>query len=266
MQSVDSHAHIFDLNQPMLDERRYTPPRDAALAQYLAMLDANGIARGVLVQPSFLGTDNSFMVQALREHPQRLRGIAVVEPGISDAALDSLATAGVSGIRLNLVGRPLEDFGGHRWRALFASLASRNWQVEIHRQAADLARVIPALLAAGAQKIVVDHFGRPDPILGIDDPGFRYLLTLGGSRRVWVKLSGAYRNGERGDAIARDAVPLLRQSFGLERLVWGSDWPHNQFEERVTYAATRAQLDAWLPDAAERRVVLCNSPAELFGW
>ena len=77
---IDTHAHIFELAQRMLDERRYTPPRDATLKQYLAMLDANDIARGVLVQPSFLGTDNSFMLAALRAQPERLRGIAVSIP------------------------------------------------------------------------------------------------------------------------------------------------------------------------------------------
>ena len=187
--------------------------------------------------------------------------------------LDGLAADGVRGIRLNLVGRALDDYTERRWRRLVAAVNERNWQIEIHREAADLKHIVPALLEAGAQKLVVDHFGRPDPARGVDDPGFRYLLTLGGSGRVWVKLSGAYRNrirhaetGATGDDPAPRAAALLRQAFGLERLVWGSDWPHNQFEDRVDYQATRLELDAWLTQAAERNVVLCDAPAELFGW
>jgi predicted TIM-barrel fold metal-dependent hydrolase len=271
MESTDTHAHVFEVGQTLAHERRYTPAHDASVADYLQQLDANGIARGVLVQPSFLGTDNSFMLQALRAHAQRLRGIAVVEPGIGEAALDALAAGGIVGIRLNLVGRPLPDLRSAGWRALLESVSARGWQVEVHRQASDLPMIVAALLETGA-KVVIDHFGRPDPALGVDDPGFRYLLSLGHQGRVWVKLSGAYRNGgnggngDRGQRIALAAVPLLRQALGLERLVWASDWPHTQFEGTLDYTTTRAQLDAWLPDAADRRVVLCDAPAELFDW
>ena len=59
----------------------------------------------MLIQPSFLGTDNRFMLDALRRYPQRLRGVAVVDASISDTQLDELEEAGVVGIRLNLIGR-----------------------------------------------------------------------------------------------------------------------------------------------------------------
>ena len=56
----------------------------------------------------------------------------------------------------------------------------------------------------------------------------------------------------------------LRASFSLDRLMWGSDWPHTQFESQINYAAMRAQLDTWLPDAADRKVVLAETPRGLF--
>jgi predicted TIM-barrel fold metal-dependent hydrolase len=129
--------------------------------------------------------------------------------------------------------------------------------------------------------VVVDHFGRPDLALGVDDPGFRYLLSLGGSGRVWVKISGAYRNvgnvgngsnvdnrghGSNGDRLAQAATALLQQSFGFERLVWGSDWPHTLFEGEITYEKTRAQLDTWIGDPSDRHIVLCAAPATLYGF
>jgi predicted TIM-barrel fold metal-dependent hydrolase len=115
---------------------------------------------------------------------------------------------------------------------------------------------------------VVDHFGRPDDSLGVDDPGFRYLLSLGTTRRVWVKLSASYRNGSgrRGEATAGAAVALLRSAFGLDRLVWGSDWPHTLFEDSVSYTTQRLLLEQWFPDAADRQVVLLETPARLFSF
>ena len=85
--AVDSHAHVFLQGLALADTRRHTPDYDAPLTQYLGLLDAHGLSHGVLVQPSFLGTDNSHLVQALRAAPARLRGVAVVDPAIDDAAL-----------------------------------------------------------------------------------------------------------------------------------------------------------------------------------
>ena len=266
MAAIDTHAHIFQRGLELADVRRYTPDYDAPLADYLGMLDTHGIAGGVLVQPSFLGTDNSFLLAALRRMPERLRGIAVVDPKVPLAELERMDAAGIVGIRLNLVGNAVTpDFSTAPWRALLQRVADLGWQVEVQREAGGLPTILPPLLDAGV-KVVVDHFGRPDPDLGVDDPGFRYLLDAAASRRVWVKLSGAYRNGAngRGQQVALDAIPLLRSAFGIDRLVWGSDWPHTQFENYTDYGRVYRALETWLPDVDERRVVLVDTPQSLF--
>lgn len=263
--AVDSHAHVFRRDLPMPDRRRAPSGYDATAEDYLGVLDANGMSHGVLVQPSFLGTDNSYLLASLRRHPERLRGVAVVEPGIGDDRLRDLADAGVVGIRLNLVGLPTPDFSSPAWAALIRSVGRLRWHVEVHQAAAGLEPVMAPLLAAGLN-VVVDHFGRPDEKLGVDDPGFRYLLSTGRSRQVWVKLSAAYRNGGHGagEATALAAVPLLKASHGLDRLVWGSDWPHTLFEQSADYGTERRLLDSWLPDAGERDQVLRATPEKLF--
>jgi predicted TIM-barrel fold metal-dependent hydrolase len=262
---IDCHAHVFTRSLPMPDRRRAPSGYDATPEDYLRIIDANGIAQGVLVQPSFLGTDNSYLVAALQKFPDRFRGIAVVESTIAGAELQKLQDAGVVGIRLNLVGLPTLKFASPAWRALLDELRQRQWQVEVHRSAGELPAVVDPLIAAGVN-VVVDHFGRPDENLGVDDPGFRHLVALGRSRKVWVKLSGAYRNGlgGRGEVTAIAAMPVLRSAFGLDRLVWGSDWPHTLFEGSASYASQRSLLDDWLPDPEDRGIVLQDTPAKLF--
>ena len=137
--AVDTHAHVFRQGLALADTRRHTPDYDATLDQYLALLDTHGLTHGVLVQPSFLGTDNSHLVQALRAQPDRLRGVAVVDPAITDEALQALAAAGVVGIRLNLIGLPLPDVAAPAWRHLLDRVNALGWHVEIHVQAARLA-------------------------------------------------------------------------------------------------------------------------------
>jgi len=263
--AIDCHAHVFRRGLPMPDGRRAPTGYDATVDDYIGMLDAHGMSHGVLIQPSFLGTDNSYLVAALRTHPERLRGIAVVEPAVPDDELHGLAAAGIVGIRLNLIGLPTPDFASAAWVVLLRQLRQMRWQVEVHQVAGKLEPVMDPLLGAGLD-VVVDHFGRPDETLGVDDPGFRYLLSTGSSRQVWVKLSGAYRNGGHGagEATALAAMPLLKSSHGMGRLIWGSDWPHTLFEKSANYSTERQLLDAWLPDLRERDVVLANTPRDLF--
>lgn len=262
---VDTHAHIFKRGLKLADVRRYAPDYDATIEDYLKVLDANGLSHGVLVQPSFLGTDNSFLVDGLAAARGRVRGIAVVPPSISRGELDELNRAGVVGIRLNLVGLPIPAFDAEPWPQLLKHVADLNWQVEVHREARDLEGIVGPLLKAGVD-VVVDHFGRPDAKLGIDDPSFRYLLTTGTERRTWVKISAAYRNGNEGagEATALKAYPMLRDSLGVERLLWGSDWPHTQFEKTQTFASNHAFLGQMVTDAGERERILKTNPALLF--
>jgi len=266
LQAVDTHAHVFRRDWPLADTRRYAPGYDATPEDYLAVLDAHGIAQAVLVQPSFYGDDNRGLLDALARAPQRLRGIAVVRTDEPPETLKAFAAQGIVGIRLNLIGVADPDFAAPSWQRLLRSVADLGWQVEVQAEARRWPSLLPPLLDSGV-RVVADHFGKPDPALGIDDPGFRHLLSAGRTGRVWAKLSGSYRNGpgETGERIARAALPLLKDGLGLERLVWGSDWPHTQFEGVASYDRVRAQLDGWLPDPAERRIVLQETPRALFG-
>lgn len=261
MTAIDSHAHVFVRSLRLASRRRHAPDYDATLAEYLALLDAHGVSHAVLVQPSFLGSDNSFMLDAIRAQPQRLRGVAVIEPDADDDELGALADGGIVGIRLNLIGLPIPDYTGGAWQRLFERVRALDWHVELHCELCRLAGAAQAVLDAGC-KLVVDHFGRPD---AADNEGVVWLLNCAQGGRTWVKLSAAYRNWPeaRGPAACQAAQALLR-SFGAARLVWGSDWPHTQHRGVANYAAARAALADWVPDATARRSILIDTPARLF--
>jgi predicted TIM-barrel fold metal-dependent hydrolase len=259
---IDTHAHVFHRGLKLAPGRRYAPDYDAPLPLYLEQLDRNGMTNGVLVQPSFLGTDNSYLVESLKQASGRLRGIAVVDPSVSADELHALDRAGVAGIRLNLVGQPLPDLGAAEWKALLGNVKAMGWQVEVQRNASDLAALAPQLLDHGVS-VVLDHYALPDPKLGVDDPGFQSVLKLGATNNVWVKISAPYRNGAAGEDFAKAAYPLLRKAYGLDHLLWGSDWPHTQFEAAQTYAKNRQFLDTLITDPNERAQVLA-SPRSLF--
>lgn len=265
MISVDTHAHIFATGLELAQVRRYAPSYDATVDHYLAQLDANGVQYGVLVQPSFLGVNNEYMMEALRKHPQRLRGVAVVEPDIDLGVLDSMDADGVVGIRLNLQRLPIPNFNKRAWPKLLAHLRRLDWQVEIIREGPDLPFLIEPLLDAGVN-VVVDHFGRPTEENSANDPSFQYLLSKGKSRRVWVKLAGGYRNWPKDSngANARECAALLLEAMGPERLIWGSDWPHTQNEDEISFSATQENLRNWVPNEQDRKIILGDTALRLF--
>lgn len=272
---IDSHAHLFVRGLPLAAQRRHAPDYDATLDAYVAHLSAQGLSQGVLVQPSFLGTDNGWLAAVARRYPQRFRGVAVVDPAIDEAQLAALAASGIVGARLNLIGLPLPDLEQGPWPRLLARLNAMGWHIEIHRGAADLPVLLDALLAQRCT-VVVDHFGRPDPAAGARDPGFRALLRRADSGRVWVKLSAAYRSVETqtsanagaaaGDGAAAGTVLAahLLAAFSPQRLVWGSDWPHTEHRQLVDYPSAARALRQWVPDEAQRRAILVDSARELF--
>ena len=259
---IDTHAHVFPAQPKLAPRRRYTPRGAARLDDYLDLLDGAGLSHGVLVQPSFLGTDNSHLAACLRVAPERLRGIAVVEAGVSEQELSELAVAGVVGIRVNLLDAPVTRYCTAAWQDLFKRLAARGWIIQVQTPGADLPAVLDCLWACEAP-IVIDHFGRPDPELGAQDQSFLELQRRAGEERVWVKLSAPYRVS---GCILQDHAWRLLDLLGPRRILWGSDWPWTQHEDGRDYDETLAWLERWVPDSAARDQILGETPSRLFGF
>jgi predicted TIM-barrel fold metal-dependent hydrolase len=255
---IDSHAHAFTVDGALVPGRRYTPTEAAPLARYLGELDGAGIDNGVLVQPSFLGADNSYLLGCLSQS-ERLRGVVVVDPAIDDTVLATMSAMGVAGMRLNLLGMDTAFVREDSWQRLFAQVGRAGWHIEVHTEAQYLPSLLEALWPSGAA-IVIDHFGRPDPQQGMHDPGIHALLDKAESGRIWMKFSGPYRCGGN----ASDYAATYLKHLGAQRIVWGSDFPWTQHSEGMNFRKTRDWLNTWIPDADQRREVLGVSAAKLF--
>src|ERR1700716_2765392 len=133
MTAVDCHAHVMRVDAPLAPDRHSAPKHDCTVEQYLAVLDRHGISHGVLTAPSFYGTDNSLLLDALDHATGRLRGTVIVDPGIDRASLAAMGARGVVGIRLNWVRRStLPDVSAPSYRQLFANVRDLDWHVEIY--------------------------------------------------------------------------------------------------------------------------------------
>jgi 2-pyrone-4,6-dicarboxylate lactonase len=271
--SCDCHAHVFGpyARFPLADDRSYTPPENPP-TQFVRHLDALGFSRGVLVTASVHGTDNRSLLDALAAYPGRLRGVAVIAADITGHELDRLAEAGVRAARFNLFRRDghavyRNGSGLEALRSLAPRLAARGLHAQIWIHAPDLPELEPMLRSLSIG-LVIDHMGRMSAARGADDPGFRCLLGMLGDGIAWTKISGADRLSVTGapyDDTAPLALAILRAN--PERVVWGSDWPHvNYYDQMPDDAVLLAQFGRWLPDEADRRRVLVDNPAKLYGF
>jgi predicted TIM-barrel fold metal-dependent hydrolase len=266
--SCDSHAHVFGPAYPFDPNPAYIPhpTQRGTAAQFRAVLDAHGITHGLLVQAQPYGRDNRCLLDALDASSGRFKGIALVSPAISDRELDDFDGRGVIGIRFNLTTYGMREFFEPGADRLLARIKERGWFLQIHCEKDEIVEAAPFLKQSGV-KLMIDHFGRPDVARGLEHPGFQTVLELGRRHNAVIKLSGPFRSSVQGYPF-RDVDPFIAaaiETYTLDRCVWGSDWPYVHMDERVDYGPGFACLSRWLPDEADRRKVMWETPARLFG-
>ncbi len=254
----DGHAHVFDTSLQMAEGRRYTPLADAPYLLYRNILRQIGLSGGLVVQPSFYGTNNGFLMDVLDTAKGQkeliLKGVAVIPPDTDAETIASMKSRGIVGMRLNLVGAAYEAFDISHWLKVFDLANQAGWHVEIHLEGPRLGVLLPQLLSH-CSRVVVDHFGLPDVSNPAACAGQSAILDASvGS--LMVKVSGPYRvfEGYDGTSAARRCWPIfnrLLDCHGPENLLWGSDWPWTRFEDQHSFQDTLDWRDIWLSTESE---------------
>jgi hypothetical protein len=263
--SCDCHFHIFGPfdRYPLSPGRSYTPPA-ALVPDYLALAEAVGLQRMVVVQASVYGTDNAVTLDAVAAFGlHRARGVAVVDDSFDDAALMRLHDQGIRGVRFNMVsgnGTPQDQL-----QRLAERVAPMGWHVQLYLDGEKLLE-IGDMLARLPTEVVIDHCGGVKAALGTAHKQFQALLRLLDTGRAWVKLS-SYRASSLGapwDDVAANVAALA--AAAPERCVWGTDWPHSQMVPAPQAGALLDQLFAWVPGQDARQRILVDNPGRLYGF
>lgn len=264
--AVDTHAHVIGMpaKYPWVPNRAYTPC-EATPDAYIRMLDDVGLACGVLVQVSVHGQDNTLMLDTLRAHRQRLRGVVVPSLGLADADYQAMHDAGTVGLRINV----MHAGGGISFSQLdeYDALARDwGWHIQMLLDARDLSGLAPRLSRLHSA-VVIDHMGHLPTHEGVRSPGFQRLVGLVRDG-AWVKLSAAYR--------LSDAAPPYQDTLEFaqtlvdaapQRCVWGSDWPHVALRGTMpTVSQLLDTLALWVPDTRTRNAILTTNAHALYGF
>lgn len=265
--ACDAHCHIFGPGAvfPYAADRAYTPP-DAPYEGLVALHQTLGLSRAVIVHASCHGSDMTVTLDGIARSGGRMRGVAVVDPGVTDAQLEALHQGGIRGVRFNFV----RHLGGMPDMAfvdrVLAQVAPLGWHVVLHLDARDIAELAPRI-AAIRLPFIIDHMGRVQAKAGIEQPAFQALLGLMRNDRAWVKICGMERVSSAG-APFRDALPFARAlaAAAPDRVLWGTDWPHPNIAGDMPNDGDLLDLldDALDGDAGLLQRVLVDNPTRLY--
>jgi predicted TIM-barrel fold metal-dependent hydrolase len=266
---IDCHNHILDPDRyPYSAETRYRPAGQeiGTEAQLHTVCDVYGVDHCLVVGPnSGYGLDNRCLLDAIKRSNGRFKGVAVVGNDATTGELADLKARGVVGIAFNATYHSPEFYADTG--PLLKRLAALGLFAQVQVEQDQLVALMPLIERSDAM-IVIDHCGRPDLSRGLDAPGHVAMQALARRGNAAVKLSGLYKFS--GEAFPyRDTWPIIRDlvgHFGLDRCVWGSDWPYLRAPRRIDYGPLLHLVDMLFADEGERRRVLWETPKRLFGF
>jgi 2-pyrone-4,6-dicarboxylate lactonase len=264
----DAHCHIFGpaARFPFAQNRIFTPA-DAPKEALFFMHRTIGVANSVVVQSGCHGLDTSAVEDALAAPDGTARkAIALLPTDAADAQIRRLAGRHFCGVRYNYLKHLGEGPRIGDVVALTHRLAAFGWHLQI-RCAAEYLADFASVLKRSAVPVVIDHLGRVDAALDLDQPAFRVLLSLMEDERFWAKVSGCERISCCGPPYA-DAAPFARKLVALfpSRTLWGTDWPHPHMDHAIPDDGVLADLLSEIaPGEAERENLLVKNPARLYG-
>lgn len=265
--AVDAHCHVFGPAKdfPFSPKAKYLP-QDAGPDALFALRDRLGFARNVIVQASCHGTDNRATLDAIAKSDGRARGVAVVDPAISDEELDRLYAGGIRGVRFNFLKRLVDDAPKDKFLEVSHRIRRLGWHVVVYFEADILADLRP-FLAAIPVPVVIDHMGRPDVSQGPAGADMRAFRTLLDSRPdLWTKVTCPDRLDPLGppyDDFVRAVRPLVEDY--ADRVLWGTDWPHPNMEANIPDDGAIVDVIPRIAPTAElQHKLLVSNPMRLY--
>ena len=264
--AVDAHCHVFGpmAQFPFSAKAKYLP-EDAGPEMLFALRDHLGFSKNVIVQASCHGSDNSATLDAIAKSNGKARGVAVVDPAISEDQLAALHEGGMRGIRFNFLKRLVDNAPKDKFLEVSRRLPA-GWHVVIYFEA-DILDELRPFLDAIPVPLVIDHMGRPDVTRGPDGPDMKAFRALLDSRAdIHFKPTCPDRLDPAGDpwnAFAEAVRPLVEDY--PDRCIWGTDWPHpNQQDVLPDDGHLVDMIPRIAPTAELQRKLLVSNPERLY--
>jgi predicted TIM-barrel fold metal-dependent hydrolase len=281
MKIIDSHLHVWasaaeSATYPY--EPNQTPPDTlidiSSTSALLAQMSEAGVDGALIVQPINHKYDHRYVTDAMKNHPDKLKGMMLFDPSMTDvdAALErfeELVLQGYVGVRFNPY--------------LFEGKMSDNAAaVRIFKRCAELKAPVGIMCFKGIELhyddieclcngspetvVILDHFGFASVT---NQDQFDKVLSLK-EKNVVVKISALFRLGDPGapkyEKVRSDRFEPLLEAYGADRLMFGTDFPYVTQEE-IGYIGAVETVSSWMSGRSEKEknAVMGGTAERLFG-
>lgn len=268
--TVDAQMHAYLPGFPALPGGPPLPAGELPTPElYRGLMERLGIARVVVTQGNSHQRDNGNLLACLAEFGEVARGVAVIDGTESEAELARLAKAGIVGARI--MDLPGGAVGLGSLEAVDARAAEMGWMLAVQFDGSKILEHLPKLEALRS-RWVFDHHGKFFSGAAPEGPEVAAVLRLIDKGRMWFKFAGCYESSRAGPPDYADVAAVSRVvgAHAPERILWGSNWPHNLSRAKGEPLPDDARLAetvlGWLPDSAARRRALVENPQELYGF
>ena len=217
-------------------------------------MDQSGVDRAVLIQHGGQ-TDNSYHVECLQKHPNRLQSAMLVAADDDGTRMRHWAAQGLVGIRLSAASRAQTADPLAQWRTAaeldLVVSAPSSPDALLSPQFAEVVETFPDLHIAIEHLAGIGHNAQPPY------EQFEQALKLARHPNLSLKLPGFGEFCDLPHPFAH-IPPLARlavEAFGPQRIMWGSDYPpvssregyDNSLRVPMQYFADLSEEDrAWI--------------------
>ena len=269
--ACDTHLHVygpFD-RYPLSPDRHYDPDSHCTLDDYLKVHRTLGLERAVIVTGSGNGTNNQITLDALARMNGSFKALALLDPDVSDAELQRLKAGGFTGFRIKSSGRGyvlLKDT-----QRMVERTQGFDWHVEFMVQSMPEAIATTPFLSSLKVPYLFDHVAHaePDQHRHGDKEFAELMAILKSEEHAWINLYSFYQLSKSGPPDYTDMVEVIQTIIAArpDHVVWGSNWPHASISVPTPNDGDLVDfLLAAAPDEQQRKMILTDNPAKLYGW
>lgn len=266
--TIDTQMHMYLPEFPGQEGGPPLPEDAPGPDEYRRLMQWLGIDRVVITQGNAHQRDNGNLVACLRAMGPAAKGVAVITRQTSPDQLQELAEVGVLGARImDLPGGAVDLSHLEEVDDMASQLG---WCIAIQFDGSRLLEH-EQRLSGLKSRWIFDHHGKFFAGVTPDSPQIDALKRLIDRGRCWFKFAGCYESSRSGGPDFEDIAAVARAmaAHAPERIIWGTNWPHNNAKTTADYPDDAALLDtvlSWLPSEEARYKALVTNPEELFGF
>lgn len=266
--TIDTQMHAYLPGFPALPGGPALPDGLPGVTEYRQVMDWLGIERFVITQGNAHQMDNGNLLAALALAGEKARGVAAIGGETPEREMTRLTAAGVVGARI--MDLPGGAIGLDGLEAVAAKAHDAGWMLAVQFDGSDIALHFERL-AELRVNWVLDHHGKFFRGATPDGSEIALVKRLIDGGNCWFKFAGCYESSRAGGPEFPDIAAIARDiaAHAPERIVWGTNFPHNMAQSTADYPDDAALLDtvlSWFPDDRGRHLALVENPRHLYGF